>query len=72
MGFDVEAICRSAESLHSRLVAAGPGDVASLDLADRPQYQFNRSETPAEARRWKAWGFDERGNAEPTEITVAE
>jgi hypothetical protein len=72
MGFDVAAICSSAEAVYSRLVAAGAGNVASLDLADRPQYEFKRSEMPAEARRWRAWGFDERGNAEPTEITVAE
>ena len=72
MGFDVEAICRAAEEVHERLLTAGPDAVDSLDLALRPEYQFDHAVLPGEALKWGAWGFDSEGRALPMAITVAE
>lgn len=72
MGFDVEAICRAAEDMYSRVLAAGPDRVRSVDISRRPNYAFDLEKIPAEARRWKAWGFDDEGQALEMTITVAE
>lgn len=72
MGFDVEQICRAAEEMYGRVVAAGPEGVTTLNLARRPYYAFDAGALPAEARRWRAWGFDADGVAEEMTITVAE
>lgn len=72
MGFDVEAIAGAAEEMHRRLLAVGPTAVETLDLAKRPNYDFDLAVVPAEAVRWGAWGFDREGNALAMEITVAE
>ncbi|HNM77993.1 MAG TPA: hypothetical protein PKI89_06505, partial [Tepidiformaceae bacterium] len=72
MGFDVEQICRAAEEMYGRVVAAGPEGVTTLNLARRPYYAFDAGALPAEARRWQAWGFDADGVAEEMTITVAE
>jgi hypothetical protein len=72
MGFDVERICRDAEDMYSRVVAAGPGGVGEIDISRRPYYEFDQGKLASEAQRWAAWGFDDEGNAEQMTITVAE
>lgn len=72
MGFDVDAICRAAEDMHTRLLAAGPTGVASLDLSRRPFYRFDADRLCDEAVRWGAWGFDRDGQPNVMEITVVE
>lgn len=72
MGFDVEAICAAAENMYARLLAAGPEGVRGLDLGRRPLYVFEAGALAAEARRWRAWGFDDVGEPEAMQITVAE
>ncbi len=72
MGFDIGGICRDAEQVYRRLLAAGPDGVAGLDLSMRPLYAFDVAALRAEAVRWRAWGFDSAGRAEPMSITVAE
>jgi hypothetical protein len=72
LGLDVEAICVAAEDVYGRLQKAGPHGVAGMDLSRRPLFAFDIDQLPVEARRWKAWGFDDDGNALPMEITVAE
>lgn len=72
MGFDVEEICLAAEDVYRRVLAAGPGGVASVDISRRPYYKFDLVKLPAEARKWKAWGFDDDGRALEMTITVAE
>lgn len=72
MGFDVEAICRAAEDMHRRLLAAGPTGVDSLDLSLRPRYAFDAASLAAEAVKWGAWGFDQDGRACVMEVTVVE
>ncbi|MEO8538237.1 MAG: DUF309 domain-containing protein [bacterium] len=72
MGFDIDAISTAAEGMHGRLVAAGADGVGTLDLRLRPFYVFDPAKLADEAKRWRAWGFDEAGNAEPMTITVAE
>lgn len=72
LGFDIDTICRDAEDMYRRLIEAGPTGVARLGLSQRPFYVFDVAKLPAEASRWKAWGFDESGRPEPMTITVAE
>lgn len=72
MGFDVDTICLAAEDAYARVLSAGPEGVASVDVSRRPLYAFDLAKLPAEARRWKAWGFDDGGRALEMTITVAE
>jgi len=72
MGFDVEAICTDAEDVYRRLIEAGPDGVGRLDLAVRPLYVFDAESLRKAAISASAWGFDDRGNAVPMTITVAE
>lgn len=72
MGFDVERICSDAEDMYARVVAAGPDRVDAIDLTRRPFYEFDAKRLAAEARRWRAWGFDDEGEPERMTITVAE
>lgn len=72
LGFDIEAICQAAEEVYRRLEEAGPDGVAGMDLSRRPVFAFDVKLLPAEARRWKAWGFDETGQPLQMEITIAE
>ena len=69
MGFDVERICQAAERQHATLVADGPGHVV-FDPANTPVYEFDPDLLPAEAQRWRAWGFDRDGSALEMEIIV--
>jgi len=72
MGFNVDAICLEAEDVYRRLVEVGPVGVAKLDLSVQPTYIFDGERMREAAMRRNAWGFDERGNALPMTITVAE
>lgn len=72
MGFDVEAIARGVEAVNRRVNELGRARIGEYDLALRPVYAFDEALLPAEARRWRAWGFDEAGEALPMEITVVE
>ena len=72
MGFDVEAIARAAEGTHARLLAAGPAEMAAVDLSLRPFFAFDQAGLAAEAQRWGAWGFDRQGIALALEVLVPE
>jgi hypothetical protein len=69
MGFDVDAICAAAESAHRRILAQGPGAV-SLEPGMAPTFAVDLAAIPAEARRWRAWGFAPEGSALEMEIHV--
>lgn len=71
MGFDVEAICRAAERAHRRVVEQGP-EAVMLEPGMAPVYACDLARLPAEARRWRAWGFDREGNPLVMEIQVPE
>jgi hypothetical protein len=71
MGFDTEAIGRALEAALAELERLGPADVAAFPLGLRPAMSFDSAALPAEALRWRAWGFDEHGHALEMEITVA-
>jgi len=66
MGFDVDAICGVAERAHAVVLESGPA--AAIEV--RPRYTCDVVALPAEARRWRAWGFDREGAALAMEITV--
>ncbi len=72
LGFDVEAIATAAEDVYRRIAVAGQDNVRSIDLSRRPVFAFDEGRLAAEARRWRAWGFDEQGIAEPQTIVIAE
>lgn len=70
MGFDVEAICRHAQSAYQRLLVLGPGRIEEFALDERPFFAFDQSSLAAEALLWSAWGFDGEGRALEMEIDV--
>lgn len=70
MGFDAEAIGRALEEARDLLQRLGPDGVAQFPLAQRPRMAFDRSALSAEARRWRAWGFDEEGLPVAMEVTI--
>ncbi len=72
MGFDVERICRDAESMYARVAELGRERIGEFDPGQRPFYEFDETKLPDEARRWNAWGFDTEGNALEMEIAVIE
>ena len=69
LGFDIEGICRDVERAHALLRSDGPVP-AILEPAVAPHWEVDDEALPAEARRWRAWGFDRAGNPLPMEITV--
>ena len=69
LGFDVDRICRETERAHAALLADGPANV-TFDPALVPVFACEIALLPAEATRWRAWGFDREGNERPMEITV--
>jgi hypothetical protein len=72
LGFDVEQICRDTEDVHARIQSLGPDRLGEFEIARRPFYRFDSAMLATEARRWRAWGFDEAGAPEVRTITVAE
>ena len=72
LGFDVERICRDAEDAYSRIQDLGLQRIREFDITRRPAFTFDPARLPAEAVRWRAWGFDEAGIPEAWMITVAE
>ncbi len=72
MGFDVEALCQTAERAREALSALAPGQTVALSLSPRPELRWDESCLAAEARRRGAWGFDPDGNPLEMEITVIE
>ncbi|MFN8508791.1 MAG: DUF309 domain-containing protein [Dehalococcoidia bacterium] len=72
MGFDVAALVSAIEAAHARLRATGPAHPASLYPGAEPVLAFDAGRLPAEARRWHAWGFNDRGIANVMEITIVE
>ncbi len=68
MGFDVDRICREAETAHAAAVALGPAGLAGFDLALAPRFACDPGRLRAEAIRWQAWGFD--GEGSPLEMTI--
>ena len=72
MGFDIERIASAAEETYNQAVAAGDAGIASLDIEQRPFYEFDPVAIGRDALRWDAWGFDERGKPLEMEITIAE
>ncbi|PFG74612.1 DUF309 domain-containing protein [Tepidiforma thermophila] len=70
MGFDTEGIWRALDGARELLEELGPGGVERFPLAQRPVMDFDASALPAEARRWRAWGFDEEGRPLAMDITV--
>lgn len=72
LGFDVESIAAATEDTYERLLHAGPARVDEVDIARRPVFAFDPGVLALEARKWRAWGFDEQGVAEPMTIVVAE
>ncbi len=74
MGFEVEAICAVAEDAYGRVLAFAPGRYTGLSLEDVPIPVFRCELTalPAEARHWRAWGFDAEGNEREMEIPAGD
>ncbi|MCC6386102.1 MAG: DUF309 domain-containing protein [Dehalococcoidia bacterium] len=72
MGFDAAALVAAIEAAHARLRAAGPANPASLYPGAEPVLTFDAASLPAEARRWRAWGFNDEGLATVNEITIIE
>lgn len=72
LGFDVERIAVATEDVYRRLVDAGPARIGDIDISRRPVFAFEPGLLSAEARKWRAWGFDEQGRPEPMTIVVAE
>jgi hypothetical protein len=69
MGFDVDGICVAVEGARAALLRRGPTDVV-YDPGEAPVFRCDVAALPAEARHWRAWGFDAAGNALEMEITV--
>jgi hypothetical protein len=69
MGFDVEAICRASEAALGRVEDQGPDGVAN-EAGMAPRFHCDTALLPAEARRWRAWGFDVAGGPLEMEIHV--
>lgn len=71
MGFDVDGIARELDAARTELLRLGPTNVSQFPLGLRPRLTYNRNLLAREARRWKAWGFDEEGRALAMEVTLA-
>ena len=69
MGFDVDAFCLATAACHDALVSRGKDEVV-FDPGAVPHLACDLVVLPAEARRWRAWGFDREGHAPPMTITV--
>jgi len=68
MGFEVDRICREAETAHAAVATLGPGGLAGFDLALAPRFACDSAALCREAGRWQAWGFDAEGL--PLEMTI--
>lgn len=68
MGINVDEICRKAERA-SRELVSDPANVR-VSPAVTPLWTCDETRLPAEALRWRAWGFDAEGRALPMSIQV--
>lgn len=71
MGFDVEAICATAERALA-YVRTQPENEIAFNPAVVPVYACDTTALATEAVRWRAWGFDRAGAALEMTIIVAE
>jgi hypothetical protein len=72
LGFDVEGICRGAADCLDQVRALGRDGIERFDYGRAPVWAVRRELLSQEARRWRAWGFDDEGTALEMEIAVPE
>jgi predicted metal-dependent hydrolase len=72
MGIDVGSAIEQARDAASRIEALGAASLRRDSLPFNPRWSFDLAALPAEAVRWRAWGFNVQGNPEDMEITVFE
>lgn len=72
MGFDVERLCLDVERALRELPPLATANANSTLPLTPPVLSWDSSDLPAEALRWRAWGFGSHGEAVEMEITVIE
>ena len=70
MGFDVEEFCAQLQRVLDVFDDAGGARLREAGATIAPVLSRDESQVASEAVRWRAWGFDQEGNALPMEITT--
>jgi len=72
MGFELADFCARVEEVLDFLDKTGTAPTDMPPARVVPSLHWNESQVMAEAVRWRAWGFDQDGNALWMEITTVE